>query len=76
MDFLDGSVVKNPPTKQESWVQSLGQDDPLEKEMAKPTPVFLPGKSLGQKNLGDYSLWGPKESDMTEHLNNNQIYDI
>ena len=29
-----GSVVKNPPAKQEMWVQSLGQEDPLEKEMA------------------------------------------
>ena len=27
-------MVKNPPTKQETWVQSLGQEDPLEKETA------------------------------------------
>ena len=27
-------MVKNPPTKQETWVQSLGQEDPLEKEVA------------------------------------------
>ena len=26
-------------------VQSLGWEDPLEEEMAKPTPVFLPGES-------------------------------
>ena len=32
--FLSGSVVKNLPAKQEMWVQSLGQEDPLEKEMA------------------------------------------
>ena len=32
--FLGGSVVKNPPTKQEMWVHSLDQEDPLEKEMA------------------------------------------
>ena len=31
------------------------------------TPVFLPGKSHGQRNLEGYSAWGPKESDMTEH---------
>ena len=24
----------------------------------QPTPVFLPGKSHGKKNLGSYSLWG------------------
>ena len=28
-----GSVGKNPPAMQEKWVQSLGQEDPLEKEM-------------------------------------------
>ena len=27
-------MVKNLPAKQEMWVQSLGQEDPLEKEMA------------------------------------------
>ena len=27
-------MVKNPPANQEVWVQSLGQEDPLEKEMA------------------------------------------
>ena len=31
--FLSGSVLKNPPAKQETWVRSLGQEDPLEKEM-------------------------------------------
>ena len=34
MGFLSSSVVKNPPAKQETGVQSLGQKDPLEKEMA------------------------------------------
>ena len=32
-DFPGGSAVKNPPAVQETWVQSLGQEDPLEKEM-------------------------------------------
>ena len=27
-------LAKNPATMQETWVPSLGQDDPLEKEMA------------------------------------------
>ena len=31
-----------------------------------PTPVFLPGKSHGQRSLVGYSLWGRKESDTTE----------
>ena len=31
-----------------------------------PTPVFLLGKSHGQRSLVGYSPWGRKESDMTE----------
>ena len=33
LSFPGGSVIKNPPAMQESQVQSLGQEDPLEKEM-------------------------------------------
>ena len=58
-------MVKNLPAMQEMWVQSLGQEDPLEEEMAT-TPVFLPGKSHGQRSLAGYSPWGHKESDTTE----------
>ena len=32
----------------------------------QPTPVFLPGKSQGQRNLVSHSPWGHKESDATE----------
>ena len=32
--FPGSLVVKNPPAKQETWVLSLGREDPLEKEMA------------------------------------------
>ena len=32
----------------------------------RPTPVFLPGKSHGQRSLVGYSPWGHKESDTTE----------
>ena len=31
-----------------------------------PIPVFLPGKSHGQRSLVSYSPWGHKESHMTE----------
>ena len=34
----------------------------------QPTPVFLPGKSHGWRNLVGYNLWGHKESDTTELL--------
>ena len=36
--------------------------------ICQPTPVFLPGKSHGQRSLVSYSPWGLKESDMTECL--------
>ena len=34
----------------------------------QPTPVLLPGKSHGWRNLVGYSPWGSKELDMTEQL--------
>ena len=34
----------------------------------QPTPVFLPEKSQGQRNLMGYSPWGHKESDTTEGM--------
>ena len=59
--------LKRLPAVWETWVQSLGLEDPLEKEMA-PTPVFLPGESHGRRSLVGYSPWGRKESDTTERL--------
>ena len=59
-------MVKNMPAVQETRVQSLGWKDPLEKGMANHSPVFLPGKYCGQRNLAGYSPRGRKESDMTE----------
>ena len=51
----------------ETWVQSLGQEDPLEKEMAT-TPVLLPEKFHGLRSLVGYSPQGHKESDTTERI--------
>ena len=48
-------MVKNLPAMQETWVQSLGWEDPLEKEMQL-TAVFLPGKPHGQRSLADYQV--------------------
>ena len=64
MASTGGLMVKNLPAMQEKGVGSLGQEDPLEKEMT--TPVFLPGEFHGQRNLAGYSPWGCKESDSTE----------
>ena len=38
--FPGGSVVKNPPAMQETWVESLGQENPLEEEMATHSNTF------------------------------------
>ena len=59
--------LKHLPAMQETWVQSLGQEDSLEKEMKwQPTPVFLPGESHGRRSLAGYSPRGRQESDMAE----------
>ena len=42
------------------WVRKI----PCRREW-QPTPVFLPGESLGQRSLAGYSPWGCKESDLT-----------
>ena len=56
-------TVKNLPATQETWVQSLGWEDPLVKGKAIPTPVFWPGEFQGL-----LSPWGRKELDTTEQL--------
>ena len=43
------------------WVLSLGQDDPLEKQMA-PTPLFLPENSHGQRSLVGYRQQGRRQA--------------
>ena len=53
-------LVKNPPAMKKTWVRSLGWEDPQEK--GKTTySSFWPGEFHRL-----YSLWGRKESDMTE----------
>ena len=69
LDFLSleraslvAQLVKNLPAMQETWVRSLGWEDPLEKVRERlPTPVFWPRELHGL-----YSPWGHKELDMTE----------
>ena len=46
--------VKNPPVIQETWVRSLGQEDPLEKGMATLSGA-LAGESHGRRSLVGYS---------------------
>ena len=57
--------MKNLPAVQETRVQSLGQEDPLEKGMATHSSI-LPWRTHEQRNLTSYSPWGRKELDKTE----------
>ena len=47
-------MVNNLHVMQETQVQSLGQEDPLENKMAT-HPVFLPGEFHEQRSLESYS---------------------
>ena len=60
-------MEKNLPAMQEILVQSLGWEDTWRWE-CQLIPVFLPGKSHGQRSLVGYSPRGHKESDTTEQL--------
>ena len=57
-------MVKNLPPMQETWVDPWDGKIPWRRERLS-TPVFLPGKSCGQRNLAGYSPWGRR--DMTEY---------
>ena len=56
--FPRGTAVKNSPAMQETWVQSLGWEDPLEKGMATHSSILA---------------WSHKESDTTERCSNMYI---
>ena len=61
-DFLVAQTVKRLPTVQETWVQSLGREDLLEKEMAPHSSILVwkipwmvePGRlqSMGSQRVG------------------------
>jgi len=55
-------MVKNPPTVQETWVLSLGQEDPLQKGMATHFNILAWGIPWTEKPSGLQS-WGHKELD-------------
>ena len=59
--------IKRLPAVQKTRVQSLGWEDPLEKEMATHSSI-LTWRIPWQRSLVGYSPWGRKELDMTEQL--------
>ena len=60
-------IKKLLPAMQETQIQSLGQEDPLERRIATHSSL-LAGECNGQRSLVGYSSWGSKESDMNEQL--------
>ena len=57
-------TVKNLPAMGETWVHSLGQEDPLEKEMAIHFSILAWKISWTEEPGGLHSM-GSQESDMT-----------
>ena len=58
---LVAQLVKNPPVTWETWVRSLGWEDPLEKGKATHSSILA-------WRIPWTVPWGHKESDMTERL--------
>ena len=57
--------LKRLPAMRETWVRSLGQEDPLEKRMAIQSSiltVFLSGKFHRQRNSAGYGPWGSQRA--------------
>ena len=63
---LIAKSVKNLPAMQETWVQFLSQEDPLEKEMATHSSI-LAWKTAWAEELGRHSSWG--------HMSQTQLND-
>ena len=64
--FPGGSVVKNPPATQETWVQFLGQEAPPEKGMATHSSILV-WEIQGQRSLAGYGPWGRKSRTRLSH---------
>ena len=58
-------LVKNPPAMRETWVQSLGWKDPLEKGMATHSSI-LAWRTVWTEETGELQSMGSQRVDMTE----------
>ena len=67
-------MAKRLPTVRETWVRSLGQEDPLQKEMSTHSNTLAWKIPWREEHSRLPSPWGRKESDTTERLNNNNSF--
>jgi len=65
-------MVKNLPSRWETWVQSLGWEDSPGGGHGNPLQYSCLETPHGQSSLVGYSPWGHKESDTTEQLSTAQ----
>ena len=65
--FASGSVVKNLPAMQETWVQSLGGENPLEEGIATHSSI-LAWKIPWTEEPGGLQSMGSYRVDATEHI--------
>ena len=71
---LVAQVVKNPPAVWESWVQSLGWEDPLEKGKATHSSI-LAWRIPKDRGAWRATVHGVAESDTTEQISTNNEND-
>ena len=68
MGFPGGSDDKESPAMWETWVLSLGWEDPLGKAMATHSSILAWRIPMDREAWHDYIPWSLKESDTTERL--------
>ena len=66
--FLVAQQIKNPPAMCETWVRSLGREDPLEKEMATHSSI-LAWRIPWTEEPGELQSTGSQRVRHTEQLN-------
>ena len=65
-------TIKNLLAMRETWVHSLGWEDPLEENMATHSGILAWRLPMDRGALAGYSPWGRKKSDRTERLHTAQ----
>ena len=61
-------MIKNPPALQETWVQSLGQEDPLKKEMATSSSILAKEIPWTEESGGLQSMGGVGQVIKQQHI--------